>query len=253
MGKLGRGLTAEFLKMQRSWLLWLHLLMPFLGITLFLSYYSASGWSEWGKIAGYMEVVSVICPTMAGVICGLASEQEKQAGHMQNLLGLTKSRWRNMSTKIVVLLLCNLFAILLTVVEFGVGFRLGISSVGIPLPAYALLAVLIWVPQIFAYLFHLFLGLRFSKGVTIGVGIVESLVSALLMTGLGEGLWHWIPCGWAGRFTGYFMIVARGTSEGDVLYGEIRWGIICMAVYTVVAAVLFFYWLNRYEGAQVED
>lgn len=253
MGKLVRMAASEYLKVQRSWLLGIHIIMPVLGIIIFLWYFSISGWDEWGKISGYLQTVSIICPTMAGIVCALSAEQEKQASHMQNLLGLTKTRWVNMGGKLIILLIGNLLAVLLTVAGFGLGFRLLISEVGFTGQDYIMMAGVIWLPQIFSYLFHLYLGLRFSKGVTIGVGIVESLVAALMITGLGAGLWQWAPCGWAGHFAGYYMMLARGSGNADLIKADLGMGAACMGIYTIIAFILFTIWLNRYEGSDIED
>ena len=48
--------------------------------------------------------------------------------------------------------------------------------------------LLVYVSNIFIYIFHLFLSLRFNKAVSIGIGIVESMLSCLLITGLGDGI-----------------------------------------------------------------
>ncbi len=48
--------------------------------------------------------------------------------------------------------------------------------------------LLVYVSNIFIYIFHLFLSLRFNKDVSIGIGIVESMLSCLLITGLGDGI-----------------------------------------------------------------
>ncbi len=264
MGKLVNKFGAEFLKMKGTWLVWIHLLMPFVGIVIFLLYYRSTGWNDWGKISGYIECLAIVCPTLVGMICAMSADQEKHAGHLQNILSVTKSRIACLVAKGGVLLLCNLGAMLLAVVGFALGFHLWVSDLNVAPGFYIVLTMMLWLPQFFSYCFHLFLGLRFSKGITIGAGIVESLLAALLLTGLGDGIWQYIPCAWAGRFSVYYMMDVKekmggilGSGQAEYMAvqsaGQMNVGIVWMAALTAVAAAALFCWLNVYEGGKIED
>ncbi len=253
MGKLGRAMASEFLKMRRTWILWIHLVMPVTGITIFLLYYHYTGWNDWGKISGYLEVLAVVCPTLVGIICALAADQEKEAGHLQNLFGVTKSRCFIMAEKLAVLLICNLAALFLATAGFGIGFGGGESNLKLPANFYLIMAMLLWLPQFFAYCFHLYLGLRFSKGITIGAGIVGSLLAALFLTGMGDGIWIFFPCAWAGRFTMYYISYIRGNINISFLTDQAKVGIILVGLLTLAGGVLFFVWVHVYEGSRIED
>lgn len=245
-------LFAENLKMRRTWILWLHIVMPLLGILVFLWYYSFSIWSDWGKISGYVEVVAVICPSLVGFVCAMSVEQEKQAGHFQNFLGIGTYKRKNLAVKLCSLMLWNLAAVVLTIGGFAFGFYIFVSKLQLPMGFYFKLILMIWGSQLFCYCFHLFLGLRFSKGITIGVGIVESLISALMMTGMGEGIWQWMPCSWAGRLTAYYV---KGVAEGncELLKGQAEKGSIVAVAITLLGVLLLFLWFGRFEGNRIED
>lgn len=247
-------LYAEGIKMRRTWILWLHILMPLIGITMFLLYYRTSIWSDWGKISGYVEIVSIVCPTLVGFVTALAAEQEKQAGHFQNFLGIGKYRGKNLAVKLCSLLIWNMLAVGLTLGGFGIGFYFFVSRIPASAGFYLKIICLIWVCQIFAYAFHLFLGLRFSRGITIGVGIVESVISALMMTGLGERIWQWLPCAWAGRFSGYCVRIASDTEKNvEFIIEQMKFGGAAAAGITLVGIVLLFGWFHKYEGERMED
>lgn len=262
MGRLENGrkhvtflhlLSAEMLKMRRTWILWLHIVMPVLGIAVFLWYYSFSMWSAWGKISGYIEIVSIVCPVLVSFVSALAAEQEKQAGHFQNLFGTGRHRESNLAIKICLLMLWNLAALTLAVGGFGAGFSL-MTDVKVPGKFYPILILVTWVCQTFCYCFHLFLGIRFSRGISIGAGVVESLVAALMMTGLGDGIWQFLPCAWAGRFTGYYVqMTANADINKEFLRTQIETGGIVMLLMTLAGAGLLFIWFHNYEGRRVED
>lgn len=65
--------------------------------------------------------------------------------------------------------------------------------------------VLLWLGSLPLYLEHLFLNLCFSKVVSLAVSIGELLISALFLTGLGEGKWQYVPCTWSARGTSLYL------------------------------------------------
>lgn len=252
MGKLGQRIGAEFLKLHRTWLMWMHIVIPAAGITVFLLYYRFSAFDDWGKISAYVQALATVSPALVGVICALAAEQEKEAGRFQNLLGIGRSKGVNLAGKLLALLGANFVALGIAAVGFGALFSM-VSFQGVKLGAKAclILTLLLWSPQIFSYCFHLFLGLRFSKGITIGVGIVESLLGALLLTGLGDRVWQWVPSAWAGRLTGIYLLHTGGTLE---VYSSTLLSQTALLVgMTLAALIALFIWVRQYEGAGVDD
>ena len=59
--------------------------------------------------------------------------------------------------------------------------------------------------QIAIYVIHFFLSLKRHKGVVIGAGIVESMLSALFLTGMGEGIWMYCPFAWGTQLLRYMI------------------------------------------------
>ena len=56
------------------------------------------------------------------------------------------------------------------------------------------------------YGLHLILAFRFGKNLGISVGVIGSLLSALLQTGLDDGRWYVIPYGLGVRFAESVLI-----------------------------------------------
>lgn len=282
---------AETLKIRRTWILWLHIVMPVMGILIFFLYYQVSGVKNWNTFTSYVEVLGVACPALVGILCGLTAEQERNAGKFQNLLGIGMSRAENLAVKLLHLLIWNLAAMALAVLGFGMGYFGVLGGMWKPWYVYAGVLLLLWLPQIFAYCFHLFLALQFGGGISIGTGVAESLVGALLLTGLGDGIWPFVPCAWASRLTGLCLYLCRISTEGadsiaktaavagmrgmdgtsdvwtaadaemeelarkmtDMVGGQLRVGLVCAAGITVVGLVLFFLWFHFFEGGKAEE
>ena len=74
----------------------------------------------------------------------------------------------------------------------------------IPFALYVEISFILFSCQIFIYIWHLFLNFRFSKGASIGIGIIESLLAALMLTGMGDVIWKYMPCAWGARLCNYF-------------------------------------------------
>ena len=60
-------------------------------------------------------------------------------------------------------------------------------------------ALLLWGSSVPLYLWKLILAFQFGKGVTIGAGIISGLISALMLTGLGDYVWKYVFVCWTGR------------------------------------------------------
>lgn len=72
-------------------------------------------------------------------------------------------------------------ALFTTSVLFAAAFCVGSGKISLGIGFFLAVPFLIWGGSIPLYVLHLYLAFRFSKGVTIGLGIVESLVSGLAL------------------------------------------------------------------------
>ncbi len=104
----------------------------------------------------------------------------------------------------------------------------------------------------FLYLLHLWISLRFGKGASISVGVAGSLVAALMLTGLGEGIWYFIPWGWGVRFCDMAVIKSPdspGTGRTRVLSRtKIPWDGWLSGCATLFLFALCLLWFKRLGG-----
>lgn len=200
-----RSFRSELIKLKRQPLVWIHLLVPLAGIAIFLGYYSYTTFPAISKISAYMQVLAIAFPTMIGIVCSVAADQEASAGQYQQLLASSK-RLTSLAAKLTMLLLLGYCSSLLAAAGFGTGFRYILKQQSTwSLGPYVEAASLLFGSCLFLYILHLFISLRFGKGASIGLGIVESLVGALLLTGLGDYIWIYIPSAWPVRFLTIWM------------------------------------------------
>lgn len=195
---------ADFMKTKRLSILIAHIAIPIGIAAAFLAYYAYVPWDGYTKVAAYYQVLGAGFPTLIGLFCAMLAEQELSAGSFQNMLSVSK-RPIAFFSKLFVLILLGACAVLLASALFGAGYFFFLGQRYIHYSFYIGAAFIMTGSNVFLYVLHLFLALRFNKGVTIGLGIVESLLSALLLTGLGDGIWVFIPVAWASRFVTIFL------------------------------------------------
>ena len=247
---------AEFIKMKHSGIYRFHLLCPVLASTIFLAYYlsieGAAGQSAFSRLSGLIQAVGILFPVVVSIVCAKGIELEANS-HFQTLLGTAKNKINAFLAKWTALQVLALAAVAGTVALFAAGERLLFKNLEIPLAVYLAEAILLWTGSIPLYLEHLFLNLRFSKAVSMGVSVVQLLIAALFLTGLGDGIWQYFPSSWCARgsMTGLTRMLwpqARPQSSGQFSGGCGACVLIGLAI-----CVIMLLWFYFYEGRVNED
>ncbi len=246
MPTLIRCIRSDFQKFRHTSMPWIHILIPLAAAVLFVSYYSVSPWNSETKISGYFEVIGVAFPLMIGLISGKAVEQEGQAGSFQVMLSCTKSRAVAYSSKLIVLLLPGIVSVAIATGTFAVGFKT------VSVIMYFKAGGLLFTGSIFLYILHLFISLQYGRGASIGLGIVESLISALALTGLGDGIWYYIPCTWSARLCDCLVFIWFNPSE-TIGFTEIQKCLTVATPATIAAFVISLFWFQRWEGSRSNE
>ncbi|QDY82718.1 lantibiotic immunity ABC transporter MutG family permease subunit [Paenibacillus polymyxa] len=242
-----RYLKSDVLKLRRQPLLLVQLLVPLLGIAIFLAYYSFTPYSPISKVEGYLQILAVALPTMIGIVCSIAVEQESVAGNFQQLL-TSPMKLLPFLSKLILLLILGFGSVLLASGGFGAGYIYFMRESPYGLKFYVLATCILFMSSVFLYILHFFISLRFGKGASIGLGIMESLLSALLLTGLGDHNWIFIPSAWAARFITIWMQYGVSSTEFIPEAIQLDWGIRYCVVGTLVIMVLLGLWICRWEG-----
>jgi ABC-2 type transport system permease protein len=139
-----------------------------------------------------------------------------------------------------------MIAIAIATSVFAAGFQTA------PEILYVKAAGLLIAGSVFLYILHLFVSLRFGRGASIGLGIVESLISALALTGLGDGKWYYIPCTWSARLCDCLVFIWNNPSQA-VGYTEIEKCMMVAIPATITAFVISLFWFQRWEGSRSNE
>ena len=252
-------IKADFIKTKRLSIRIAHIAIPMGTAAAFLAYYAYAAWDEYTKVATYYQVLGSGFPTLIGLFCAMLAEQELSAGTFQNMLSVPK-RSIAFFSKLLMLILLGAGAVLLTSALFGAGYFFFLGQQYIHYSFYIGAAFILTSSNIFLYVLHLFLAMRFNKGVTIGLGIMESLLSALLLTRLGDGIWIFIPVAWASRFITMFLqristydIISPARAVwaarvAEPLFRECKEALAICVVITVGGISAFGVWACRWDG-----
>ncbi len=247
-----RGIRAELLKMKHTFLFPFHAAIPILGSTIFLMYYRFAGWSELSQISGYMEVIGVALPFVVSIVCaGNISLEEQQ--HFQIFPGSYKKKQMGFAIKCLVLAGMGFLAISSAVALFGAGYSFLLGKEGLSASTYMRLALLLCLGCVPLYPEHLFLNLMFSKTVSQCIGVAQSLLAALFLTGLGEGRWQFFPCSWSSRGTMLMVFGLYPENVGGTYFSEVKkTAAICLLLLLLICAIIGI-WFHFYEGRQCND
>ena len=244
MGVLIGCLKAEFIKHRRSAVVSAHIVLPVLCAVVVAGYDRVSGWDIPTKISAYLEVLAAAVPFLIGIITGQALQMEHRAGRYQLLLGTIPSRSASFLGKLLFLLACFFCASALALGLFAVLYPV------LPLWLFAKPWSLLSFTALPLYVLHLFVGMRFGKGATMGLGIAGSLFAALMATGLGDGIWKAVPWAWGIRAMDAAVLSWYDPQRGLHAYGELVIGMVVCAGASACLLGACLLWFRRWEGGK---
>ncbi|KNZ40354.1 hypothetical protein AKG39_18280 [Acetobacterium bakii] len=220
-----------------------------MALIVFLSYFSVSPWDTVMKQKTYMTAMCMAFPILIAVMTSMVAEDEYISGNYQNLLGSYNRKWSALMSKFLVLAALGGLSTIIAVMGFYLGFAN--MTLSLPLLTYVMLTFILIGCSLFLYAFHLFLSLRFSKAVSIGIGIFEALIAALFRTGMGDGRWPFFPCSWSIRFTWFtVMQQSHDVISPDPLMGL---GVILGVGVTMLSILMLMVWFENWDGHKSEE
>ena len=111
----------------------------------------------------------------------------EEGNHFQTFLGGSAGWLCSFWAKCLMLQIAGGMAVLIGIGSFALGATYLLENAALPGRFYMEMAAGLWLGSLIQYPIHLFLNLRFSQSVSMGIGVIQSVLAALLITGLGEG------------------------------------------------------------------
>ena len=246
MQTLVRNYKAEIYQMLHSKLLIVHLVVPMVGILLFVSYYRYAPWENTDKISAYLQAVAMAFPILAAIVIGMDCEGERNAANFQRILTMSHSKKLGHLSKLLALGTLGVMSVLITVVGFGI-LTIAMGNDVIGLVDYFKLAMLLFVTNIGWYSIEYIVSFNWGSGIALGLGIVGGLLSPLMVFDLGDGIWQMIPCAWGMRLVGYTFEMMNA-SENQHIQGIFQQGFDRMIVISLLILFIFIIWSERWQG-----
>ncbi|WP_019776342.1 lantibiotic immunity ABC transporter MutG family permease subunit [Streptococcus sobrinus] len=237
-------LKAENIKYRHTFLPWLHLILP-ITIAVFVTIYGllTPAYSWYGITSGYLELLGISFPIVSAIICGKSVGLEAEAGQFQVILAI-KQRKLIFCIKLLNLLILEVFSTILAIGIYGLIYQLNNNH----LIFYGYAVILLTTSTIILYLVHLVVAFLFGNGASIGLGITESLLSALLLTGLGDGIWQFIPCAWGTRLMDTLINLWRYPEHSLLLKQQILIWLAVAVPLTLIVLIFSIIWFDRWQG-----
>ena len=230
-----------FYKTKRTYLPYIHFFLPITFATIGILYQMFSLLDEEMILSAYLTLIGTAFPLITGVVSSKVCEIEEEAGHFQALLSHGISRKISYFGILCSLLIAGSFSVSLITIPFFL-------SISIKDMAFYLWAILLLMAgAVFLYIFHLFLSFSFGSGVSIGIGVFETLLALLGLTGLGDGIWYYLPALWSGRLMS-LLVFTKYHPDFSIFSLEITKWLPFFGVYTVIGLVLSLIWFERWEG-----
>lgn len=256
-------MRAELLKIRRTPILSIHLVIPLCTAGIFLLYYAITPYSPTGKVQAYIQVLGGGMPLMVCIIAAFGVEQERNAGKLAHLCGASSRRIMAFG-KLLFYIVMGMAALLLAALVFAGGMTF-LGQNPYPVEVYLICVAIIGLSSSFCYVVGFALALRFGRNAAVIAGVAASLISFVMLTGLGSLLWPVIPSAWPAHLASdYLSFVATNFSGGIALSGaslvsvEVPLrvsllGIIMCVLVTSSALLWYGWWVERFEAPSLSE
>jgi ABC-2 type transport system permease protein len=188
---------ADCIKLKRTGFYAIILGSPFVLSLFFLSWFLLTHSPATSLLHNYFLTLTIIFPVILSLAVYIPFGTERKCGKYKELLASPWGRKIGLTSKIVILLIFDFGALLISVFAIKVGLDIGLEYSLLTITHALYLTLIIFAGQLTLLVFHVWISLQFNKGVVIFIGVVEMLLNAILMTDFGNGIWKYIPCSWS--------------------------------------------------------
>lgn len=248
MSKIKRSFHIEWIKLKASYLLLLHVMIPTIGVLGTLAYLAMyrPDIESAMRLMYYSQLLCIAFPLIIGLVTSIAIKQEEET-KCYYILGSINTPTYQIMTKCIYFICLSFISISLAIGGMIVGDYMIYGEALLGINTYITLTFILLLTNSILYFCHVFLALRFNTTVSLTISIFGSLLAGVLETGLGEGIWSYVPYAWGLRLSGYFLLGKMQRSfllnklikEQDVL--------VILSIYSLTVLGIWV-WSRRWEG-----
>lgn len=235
---------SEWVKMKHTPFGAIHLCLPVMGALLFVIYYLLYGnTADDKKLKMILELTATIFPLLISIIVSLNVTLEEKASYFQTLLAVP-NRHKMILAKLVYLYGMGVIALSCLFLLFVLGIQFfGIADT-IPLETLTKAAAGITFCNLIIYILHLFLCCKFGLGISLFLGVFESLQCILYSNVELKGIVRYIPFAWS-------MNGVQNILNNGVFAYRTEW--IWITIMTIGGLLLTLLWFAHWEGRKNDE
>lgn len=265
-----RAFRSQALRLHRSPLVPLHVACALVAGMGCGAYFAFAPWDAALGADAYVQLLGAMMPLMAGIVCGLDVDADREATGLADVLSVP-SRRMALLARIAVLWLMGSAALTLAVTVFSSILALaGRDAVDVASSVGAIAGLSLG--SVLLYALSLAIALRFGRNASIAVGAVGLMVAFFSVGGLAHGLmtgeltaagsagvFGFVPLCWAARLGSLAieLAIANGPlavpgASGPVLTALGSVGLLC-ALTTILIMSLLLLWIERFEPVGCQE
>lgn len=246
-----RILSSDWLKTKRTAYRTIFFLLPpsvALVSLWYLSVHQRTSAAQANAYTLFFDLWTILIPFLTGLLAGILSSQEEQAGNFNGLLGTSVSRISIFFGKLLFLVLTTATSLFLSDILFVAGLVSFLHISGLQAVVFLEGAILTLLGGLPLYVLHLWLSFTFGMGASISVGGAGLLIAAVCgLTSAGDHIWRFLPWAWPARLSQIpetFLVPSLSKSVAGNWTG-ILLTILLFVLSTGCAAIWFCRWEGR--------
>lgn len=243
-------LKSDFYKFLKSKIIMTHFFIPIIGLVFALLYFKISNFGVFEKSLTYFNLISIAFPIIISIVINLVYEQEEEAKGFQYFLSAPTKKYIPHISKLILILILAFISTCISILGFGIVLKF-IEVENIKILFYVKETLIIFISNVTIYILQYIIVFYFGKALSIGFGIIGSLIVALMRTGLGDGLWAIVPWSHSIRLSSYLLKNEVIKDYKIPLQGEIKLAIISLITFIAIDVILLIIFGYYWEGKKI--
>lgn len=246
MRNLIHNMQGELIKNKRGAFFPIHIIAPVLGAAILLGYFHLRRFSTQEQFVDYYVLMLSMYPFMISLAVNMVFKKEEE-NNFSNILSAPK-RENAVLAKLLLLSMMGMIAEL-----FIIGLFEGIAGNCASIKCLFCIFLIVMFSNIMIYIFHSFLFLCFGSSMNLFGGICETVMSMVALTGLGDAWWNYMPFSMGARGANVLYLIEAPYTQKileirPALQDEIKTLTFMIIVELMIANLVFFTWIKRWEG-----